>query len=98
MGRPVAKRQTKSVTVTARIPPSLAKRLEAYSKVSGRTKSWIVEDILDRYVDREKAFAEAVRVGLDELDAGLTVAHEDVFRKVRENSSGRRKAARGKAA
>lgn len=94
----MAKPARKSVTVTARIPASLLKRLEAYAKVSGRSKSWIVEDILDRYVDQEKAFAEAVNVGLRELDAGLGIPHEEVFRKIREKSAARRKALRAKAA
>jgi predicted transcriptional regulator len=40
------------------------KRLEAYAKASGRSKSWIVEDSLDRYVEQEKAFADAVNIGL----------------------------------
>ncbi|HEY5047281.1 MAG TPA: ribbon-helix-helix protein, CopG family [Rhizomicrobium sp.] len=94
----MAKRIRKTVTVTARLAPSLLKRLEAYARVSGRTKSWIVEDILDRYVDQEKAFAEAVQVGIRELDAGLGIPHEEVFRKIREKSAERRKAVRRKAA
>jgi len=88
----------KSVTITARIPASLAKRLEAYAKAAKRTRSWVVQDILDRYVDGEIAFVEAVNVGLRELDAGLGIPHEEVFRKLREKSAERRKALRRKAA
>jgi len=88
----------KTVTITARIPASLAKRLEAYAKAAKRTRSWVVQDILDRYVDGEIAFVEAVKVGLDELDAGLGIPHEEVFRKLREKSAERRKALRKRAA
>lgn len=89
---------TKTVTITARIPASLAKRLEAYAKTAKRTRSWVVQDILDRYVDGEIAFVEAVNVGIRELDAGLGIPHEEVFRKLREKSAERRKALRKRAA
>jgi predicted transcriptional regulator len=88
----------KSVTITARIPASLAKKLEAYAKAAKRTRSWVIQDILDRYVDGEIAFVEAVNVGLRELDAGLGIPHDEVFRRLREKSDERRKALRKKAA
>jgi predicted transcriptional regulator len=88
----------KTVTITARIPASLAKRLETYAKAAKRTRSWVVQDILDRYVDGEIAFVEAVNVGIRELDAGLGIPHEEVFRKLREKSAERRKTMRKRAA
>ena len=88
----------KTVTITARIPASLAKRLETYAKAAKRTRSWVIQDVLDRYVDGEIAFVEAVNVGLRELDAGLGIPHEEVFRKLREKSAERRKALRKRAA
>jgi predicted transcriptional regulator len=88
----------KTVTITARIPAALAKRLETYAKAAKRTRSWVVQDILDRYVDGEIAFVEAVNVGLKELEAGLGIPHEEVFRKLREKSAERRKALRKRAA
>jgi predicted transcriptional regulator len=89
---------TKSVTITARIPASLAKRLEAYAKAAKRTRSWVVQDILDRYVDNEMTIVEAVNEGLRELDAGLGIPHEDVVRRWKAKSAERRKALRRKAA
>jgi predicted transcriptional regulator len=89
---------TKTVTITARIPASLAKRLEAYAKAAKRTRSWVVQDILDRYVDNEMTIVEAVNEGLRELDAGLGVPHEDVVRRWKAKSAERRKALRRKAA
>jgi RHH-type transcriptional regulator, rel operon repressor / antitoxin RelB len=87
----------KSVTITARIPASLAKRLEAYAKAAKRTRSWVVQDILDRYVDGEIAFVEAVNVGLKELDAGLGISHEEAMRQLRAHIA-MRKRERRKAA
>ena len=94
----MSRKSTSSVTITARIPVRLAKRLEAYAKAAQRTRSWVIQDILDRYVDDELAFVEAVNVGLRELDAGLGIPHEEVFRKLREMSAERRKQLRKRAA
>ncbi|MEI9887893.1 MAG: ribbon-helix-helix domain-containing protein [Rhizomicrobium sp.] len=56
----------KSLTITARIPAALAKKLEAYSKITKRTRSWLIEDILDKYVDNEIAIAKFVQEGIGE--------------------------------
>lgn len=88
----------KSVTVTARIPAALAKKLEAYAKAARRTRSWVIEDILDRHIDGEMAIVEAVNERIRELDAGLGIPQEEVFRKLREKSHARRKAMARRAA
>ncbi len=89
---------TKSVTITTRVKPSLAKKLEAYAKAARRTRSWVVEDILDRYVDGEIAIVKAVQEGIDAANRGELVPHEEVFRKLREKSTARRRAMAKKAA
>jgi RHH-type rel operon transcriptional repressor/antitoxin RelB len=88
----------KSVTITARIPAALAKKLEAYAKAARRTRSWVVEDILDRYVDKEMAIVEAVLEGIEAADRGEIVPHDEVFRKLREKSAARRRAMAKKVA
>ncbi|HEY5338206.1 MAG TPA: ribbon-helix-helix protein, CopG family [Rhizomicrobium sp.] len=93
----MAKSAPKSVTITARIPAALAKKLEAYAKAAKRTRSWVVEDILDRYVDGEIAFIEAVNVGIRELDAGLGIPHEEAMRRLQAHIA-MRKRERRKAA
>lgn len=93
----MAKRTPKTVTITARIPVSLAKKLEIYAKVAGRTRSRVIEDILDRYVDGEIAFVEAVNEGLRELEAGLGVPHEEAMKQIRAHIA-MRKRERRKAA
>lgn len=84
--------------ITARISPSLAKKLETYAKTAKRTRSWVVEGILSRHVDDEIAFVEAVNEGLRELDAGRGIPHDEVVRRWKEKSASRRKALRRKVA
>jgi predicted transcriptional regulator len=88
----------KTVTITARIPAKLAKRLETYAKAAKRTRSWVVQDILDRYVDSEMKFVEAVNEGIAAADRGELVPQDEVFRRLKTMSAERRKAFRRKAA
>ncbi len=88
----------KSVTITARITPALNKKLIAYAKAAKRSKSWLIEDLIDRYVDGEIAFVEAVNVGIRELDEGKGIPQEEVFRRLRAKSARYRRSLRKKAA
>jgi predicted transcriptional regulator len=91
-------RTTKSVTITARITPALNKKLNAYAKAARRSKSWLIEDILDRFVDSEIAIVEAVQEGIAAIDRGEFHTTEDVFGALRAKSERRRRALRRKAA
>jgi predicted transcriptional regulator len=73
----------KSVTITARITPALNKKLTAYAKAAKRSKSWLIEDIIDRYVDGEIAFVEAVNVGIRSAEEEGTIPHEEAMRQIR---------------
>ena len=94
----MTKRTTKSATVTARISPSLEKKLASYARIYRQTKSKVVEDVLTQYLDYENWFRGEVRRGIESADRGELVPHDEVFRKIREKSAARRRAQRKKAA
>ena len=89
---------TKSVTITARVAPSLAKKLATYAKVAKRTKSQAIEMILDRHIDHEKAVVEAILAGLASAERGELYTTEEVFGALKAKSERRRRALRRKAA
>ncbi|HEY2068561.1 MAG TPA: ribbon-helix-helix protein, CopG family [Rhizomicrobium sp.] len=93
----MAQPPAKSTTITARIPASLARKLEALAKQAKRSKSSLVEDILERHIDGEIAFVEAVLVGRRQLDAGLGVPHDEAVRQIKAHVA-MRKRERRKAA
>ncbi len=78
----MAKRTTKPVIVTARLPLSLSRKIDSYAKRVKRTRSTVVQEILSRHIDHEIAFVEAVSVGVRQLEAGLGVPHEEAMRQV----------------
>jgi predicted transcriptional regulator len=93
----MAKRVTKSVTITARITPALNRKLEAYARKADRTKSQAVQNVMDQHLDYEIWFVEAVRKGLRSLEENGGVPHDEAMRRVRAHIA-RRKRERRKAA
>jgi len=94
----MAKRPTKSVVLTARISPTLSKKLDGYAKITGNTKSRAVEKLLQEHVDYETWFIKEVRKGIASADRGELIPQDEVFRKIREKSAARRKQLRKNAA
>ena len=89
---------TKSVTITARITPALAKKLTAYAKAAKRSKSQAIEQIVEHNIDYEMAFVEAVQEGIDAADRGEVLSNDEVFAALKAKSERRRRALRRKAA
>ena len=88
---------TKSVTITARITPALARKIVAYAKAAKRTKSQAVEIILEENIEHEMAFIEAVNVGIRELDEGKGIPHDQAMKEI-HNYIAKRKRERRRAA
>jgi predicted transcriptional regulator len=74
---------TKSVTITARITPALAKKITAYAKAAKRSKSQAIENIIDHNIDYEMAFVEAVLEGIRSAEEEGTIPHDEAMRQIR---------------
>jgi predicted transcriptional regulator len=68
----------KSVSIGARISPKLDASLERLAHLTGRPKSWHLCEAIQSYVTTEQEFIEAVKEGLEDLQAGRVVEHEKV--------------------
>jgi predicted transcriptional regulator len=93
----MAKKITKTATVTARISPSLNRKLDGYAKMTGNTKSRAIERLLQQHIDYETWFIKEVRKGIASADRGELVPHEEAMRRIKEHV-GQRKRERRKAA
>src|ERR1700685_1982749 len=78
------KRATKSVTITAKVGSKLDKKPSKYGKLTSRTKSSVVERILADNIDYEIWFVQEVQKGIDQLERGEGVPHEEAMRDIRE--------------
>lgn len=68
-----------STTLTVRLPPELKDRLGKLAERTRRTKSFLAEEAIAGYVERELEIVAAIEHGLDDMKAGRVVPHEDVI-------------------
>jgi RHH-type rel operon transcriptional repressor/antitoxin RelB len=65
-------------TLSIRIDPETKKRLNALSKRSKRSKSFLAAEAIAAYVDSEEWQLGEVQAGIAELDLEQEVSHEKV--------------------
>jgi RHH-type rel operon transcriptional repressor/antitoxin RelB len=70
-------------TLSIRIDPETKKRLDALSKRSKRSKSFLAAEAIAAYVDSEEWQLGEVQAGIAELDREQTVGHETVAKWLR---------------
>ncbi|MGE0282971.1 MAG: CopG family ribbon-helix-helix protein [Rhizobiaceae bacterium] len=73
---------TQSETVTVRLNPATKLRLEELAQQTRRTKSFLAGEAIADYVERELAIVQAIQRGIDDIEAGRTVPHEEVKRRI----------------
>jgi predicted transcriptional regulator len=74
---------TKTVTLSARIDPKVAKKLEKLQAATKRSKSFLVGEALAAYADDELAFLESVEKGRADIRAGRIKTHDEVMANMR---------------
>ena len=69
---------TMNETLSIRIDPETKKRLDALSKRSKRSKSFLAAEAIAAYVDSEEWQLGEIQAGMAELDREQEVSHEKV--------------------
>jgi RHH-type transcriptional regulator, rel operon repressor / antitoxin RelB len=69
-----------SETLSIRIDAGTKKRLDALSKRSRRSKSFLAAEAIAAYVESEEWQIGEIQAGIDELNFGQEVSHEKVAR------------------
>jgi predicted transcriptional regulator len=80
----------KDVLLSVRISQRLNAKLERLAKLTGRTKSWLVDSILAERVDPEIKFAQSVIDAEEEMERKGAIPHEEVVEWMRNKFAGRK--------
>lgn len=64
-------------TVTFHTSPEIKARLDRLADATRRSKSFLTNQAVERYLAEEEAFLADVTAGLAEAEAGQLIAHED---------------------
>ena len=67
-----------------RLRPETIKQLDELAAEMGRTRSFLIEQAVQEFTEREYAFLSAVREGEADVEAGRTLSHEEVLRWMEE--------------
>lgn len=65
-------------TLSIRIDPETKRRLDALSKRSKRSKSFLAAEAIAAYVESEEWQLGEIHAGISELESGQEVSHEEV--------------------
>jgi predicted transcriptional regulator len=68
----------KAQTVSARLNPDTAKKLELLAKATTRSKSYLVAEAIETYVDEQAWQIEAIKDGIQEADKGQFATDKEV--------------------
>ncbi|HEX9555654.1 MAG TPA: CopG family transcriptional regulator [Reyranella sp.] len=86
--------------LNVRLAPETLHKLDAVAAATRRTRSFIANEALEAWIDREIEILEDLQVGLEEGRAGKGIPHEKAMRQIdgaierASKRNGRRKAAR----
>ncbi|MCP5364213.1 MAG: CopG family transcriptional regulator [Hyphomicrobiales bacterium] len=80
-----------STTLTVRLTPELKDRLGTLAERTRRTKSFLAGEAIAGYVERELEIIAGIERGLDDMNAGRVVPHDEAMGDIRKAIEGARK-------
>ena len=66
------------VVVTARIDAETAAKLDQIGTFYDRKRSWLIAKAIERYASEGYAYLDFIQKGLDSIERGDTVSHEEI--------------------
>ena len=61
-----------------RLPKGMKDRLQELADATGRTKAFLAQDAIERYLELESWQIKAIQDGIRAVDEGKVVSYEDV--------------------
>ena len=77
-------------SITVHVSEETARRIDALAGAMERTRTWVVSDALERYIEAESPWIERIRAGMASIARGQGIPHEQVMAEMRERIAERR--------
>ena len=68
---------------TIRLTGETLERINFLAEATNRSKSYLLQEAVEQYVQREKAVVDEIRQGIDAMNEGRTVSHKVVKERLR---------------
>ncbi len=62
--------------------PELQAKLDQIASQSGKGSDQVVQELVATYIDHDEWFRKEVRKGLDSLDGGRSISHDEMLRRM----------------
>ena len=72
-------------TASIRLDQEKLERLDRLAAALSRSRSWVINQSIDRYLDYEEWFSEAVGEGVAAADRGDLVSHDEAMTAARDH-------------
>ena len=66
------------VLITISLDHEVRNQLDKMAEQMGRPRAWIIKEAIAQYLERETLFLAQVQKGLDDVEAGRIISHEDM--------------------
>ena len=71
-----------NIVMEVSLAPEVEARLAKIASEAGKAASQVVQELVASYMDHDEWFKREVQKGLDSLDSGKFVSHEEVGRQI----------------
>jgi predicted transcriptional regulator len=71
-------------TTTVRLDDKMLDRVDGLAKALSRSRSWVINSAIERFLEYEEWFVLEVKDGLAEVEKGEVADHEEVIAKFRK--------------
>ncbi len=71
-------------TTTVRLDDDIMDRVDGLAKVLSRSRSWVINQAIDRFLEYEEWFVQEVKDGLAEVEKGEIADHGEVIARFRK--------------
>ncbi len=74
---------SKTAVITARVSEETLALLDSIAEQEDRSRSWVVARALELHAQREAEFRAFAKKGIDDLDAGRTITHDELIDRIK---------------
>lgn len=71
-------------TASIRVDEQVLERLDRLAQSMDRSRSWVIAQAIEQYLDHEEWFVHSVEAGIEAADRGDLIPHDQVTQNVRE--------------
>lgn len=69
---------------TVRLDENLVSRVDGLAEEMKRSRNWVIQEAVKRFVDYEQWFVDQVKAGREAAAADKAIPHEQVMEEIRE--------------